>query len=148
MKDHNRFRLERLTQRYAQRSGAAQAPDEAEFLREFAEVQARVLRPAMEEIGAELCRAGHAAHVVLDEGPEKPSIELALGLRGARASRNRVGFSVIRWEGYPLQILAYLEVNPPKFDLERFEKAAELGEDRVEQMLVDAVEHILSCNAP
>ncbi|AKT41279.1 hypothetical protein [Chondromyces crocatus] len=148
MKEHNRLRLERLTQRYAERSGAALPPSEAEFLRAFTEVRDRVLRPAMEEIAAELRRAGHAPEVVLDEGPEKPSIELALGLQGVSGLRNRVGISVVRWEGHPLQLLAYLEASPPRFDLERFAKAEELGEDRVEQLLVDAVEHILACNAP
>jgi len=148
MKEQNRLRLGRLTARYAERIGAAASPDESAFLREFDELSARILRPAMEEIQEELNQAGHSAKILVDEGPEKPSLELALGLQKARGARNVVGFCVIRWKGYPLQILAYLEVNPPKFDLERFANAAELNPDRVEQMLLDAVEHIISCNAP
>jgi hypothetical protein len=148
MKEQNRLRLERLTARYADRLRAEGALSEAEFLRAFDELRGRLLRPHMEEIAAELRKAGHDARVVLDEGPEKPSIELALGLRGGTGTRNVVGFAVIRWGGYPLQILAYLEVNPPPFDLERFPRASAIGPDRVEQLLVDAVEHILACNAP
>ena len=59
-----------------------------------------------------------------------------------------VGFKLVRMSGLPLQILAYLEVNAPPFDLERFASAEEVKADRVEQMVVDAIEHINSCNAP
>ncbi|WP_437613853.1 hypothetical protein WMF20_13540 [Sorangium sp. So ce834] len=107
-----------------------------------------MLRPPMEEFAAELRKAGHAPRIVIDEGHDTPSIELALGLREAKASRNVVGFCVIRWTGYPLQILAYLEVNPTPFDLERFARAADIGPDRVEQLLVEAIEQIMVCNAP
>ncbi len=148
MKEQNRLRLGRLTARYADRIEAKQTSDESSFLREFEEVRDRVLRPAMEEIATELRAAGHKPEILLDKGPETPSIELALGLHKGPGKRNVVGFCVIRWSNYPLQILAYLEVNPPKFDLERFANAAELNENHVEQMVVDAVEHIISCNAP
>lgn len=148
MKEHNRLRIERLTERYKQRITAELAPDEAEFLRAFDEVRAKVLRPQMEDLAAELRKAGHDSRVVLDEGPDRPSVELWLGLTRAKGSRNVVGFSVIRWKGYPLQILAYLEVNPPAFDLERYASAADIHPERVEQLLVDAVEHIVVCNAP
>ncbi|WP_437592520.1 hypothetical protein [Sorangium sp. So ce1000] len=148
MKEHNRLRIERLTARYARRIEAARAPAEADFLREFDDLRARLLRPSMEEFAAELRKAGHAPRIVLDEGHDTPSIELALGLREAKARRNVVGFCVIRWDGYPLQILAYLEVNPTPFDLERFARAADVGPERVEQLLVEAIEQILVCNAP
>jgi hypothetical protein len=146
MKEHNRLRLARLTARYAERTQAKGAPDEAEFLRAFAELRERLLRPQMEEVAAELRKAGHDARVTFDEGPDRPSIELSLGLQRGTGSRNVVGFSVIRWTDHPLQILAYLEVNPPAFDLERFLGAAEITAERVEQLLVDAVEHIVACN--
>lgn len=148
MKEHNRLRIERLTARYARRIEEARAPEEAEFLREFEALREGVLRPQMEEFVAELRKAGHEPRVVLDEGHEQPSIELALGLRGGKGSHNVVGFCVIRWAGYPLQILAYLEVNPPPFDIERFASAADVRPERVEQILVEAIEHIIVCNAP
>jgi hypothetical protein len=148
MNEQNRLRLERLTARYERRLREAAGPDEQAFLAAFAALSERLLRPQMEEVAAELRKAGHDSRVVTDEGPHRPGIELALGLRSGRIRRNVVGFGVLRWEGYPLQILAYLEVDPPPFDLERFAAAEEITADRVEQLLVDAVEHLLSVNAP
>lgn len=148
MKDLNRLRIERLTARFDQRLRERDAPADADFLRAFDSLRDRVLRPQMEDVAAVLREAGHASRVALDEGPDRPSVELALGLEGGKGSRNVVGFSVIRWRGYPLQILAYLEVNPPPFDIERFARADEISDERVEQLLVDAVEHIFAVNAP
>jgi len=148
MQEQNRLRLERLTARYASRLREGEAVDEAAFLEAFEEMCARVVGPVFEECAAELRRAGHAARVVRDEGSATPCIELVLGLRRAKCSSNVVGFAVARWPGYPLQILAYLVVNPPKFDLERFASADEVKADRVEQITVDAIEHVISCNAP
>jgi hypothetical protein len=148
MFETNRLRLERLAARYQARLAAAAAPDEATFVQEFIDLRDRVLRPVLEECAEPLRQAGNEPRILVDEGHGQPSIELALGLRGGRGKSNRVGFSVIRWEGYPLQILAYLEVNSPPFDLERFGRAEELSADRVEQMVVDAIEHIITVNAP
>src|SRR5262245_23051229 len=86
MKEHNRLRLERLTARYARRIAEGRTPDEADFLRSFAALRDDLLRPQMEEIAAELRRAGHDARILLDQGPDTPSIGLALGLRGATGS--------------------------------------------------------------
>jgi hypothetical protein len=148
LKEQNRLRLERLAARFGHRVRAVQAPDDAAFLAAFAELRERVLRPHMEEVAAELRKAGHESRVVLDEGPDRPSIELSLGLRGGKGGRNVVGFAVIHWVDHPLQILAYLEPHPPPFDIERFGGAEEITPDRVEQLLVDAVEHLLAVNAP
>jgi hypothetical protein len=148
MKEHNRLRIERLTARYEQRIHEKLHPEEAELLREFEQIRERVIRPQMEELAAELRKAGHDSRVVDNSGPDKPNIELSLGLAGGAGSRNVVGFSVIRWKDHPLQILAYLEVNPPAFDLERYTRPADILPERVEQLLVDAVEHVVVCNAP
>ena len=148
MKEQNRLRLERLTARYARRLEEGRTPVESDFLRDFEALRDELLAPKLEEFAEALRRAGHDARVVRDQGHDTPSVELALGLRAATGSRNVVGFCVIRWKGYPLQILAYLEVNPPPFDLERFASAGEIGPERVEQIVVDAIEHIVMCNAP
>jgi hypothetical protein len=162
MEEHHRLRLERLTARYARRIGRHEDASEAEFLCAFDDLRTRILRPVLEEFAVELRRAGHDARILVDEGHDPPSIELALGLRGGRdapdpardpsiprrPNRNVIGFSVIRWSGYPLQILAYLEASPPPFDLERFARASDLAKARVEQLVVDAIEHVLACNAP
>jgi hypothetical protein len=146
--EQNRLRIERLTARYADRLQSRAALDEDEFLQAFADLCDRVIRPPMEEIAAELRRAGHAPRIVPTGDPKTPGIELELGLLRGSASRNSVGFAVIRWAHYPLQILAYLEVNPPRFDLTRFARPGEVRPEQVEQILVDAVEHVITCNAP
>jgi hypothetical protein len=148
VKEHNRLRIERLTARYEQRLREQPPPEDADFMAAFTELRARELGPRMEELAAELRKAGHQSRVALDEGPDRPSIELALGLRRGRGTRNVVGFSVIRWSGHPLQILAYLEISPPPFDIERFAHAGDITPERIEQILVDAVEQILAVNAP
>lgn len=148
MKEHNRLRLLRLTARYARRLEEGRTPDEGDFLREFQALRAELLQPKLEELAEVLRLAGHDTRVVIDQGHDTPSIEIALGLRAATGSRNVVGFCVIRWKGYPLQILAYLEVNAPPFDLERFARASEITPERVEQIVVDAIEHVVMCNAP
>ncbi len=148
MNEQNRLRIERLTSRYADRLRGRALPGEEEFLRAFAELRERVLRPPLEEIAEQLRRAGHAPKVVTSDDPLLPGIELELGLVHASASRNAVGFAVIRWPSYPPQVLAYLEVNPPRFDLSRFARPDDLRPDQVEQLLVDAVEHVITCNAP
>ena len=148
MNEQNRLRIERLTSRYADRLKSRALPGEEEFLRAFAELRDRVLRPPLEEIAAELRAAGHSPELVISNDPLLPGIELKLGLVQATASGNSVGFAVIRWVSYPPQVLAYLEVNPPRFDIARFARPEELRPDQVEQLLVDAVEHVITCNAP
>jgi hypothetical protein len=148
VKEQNRLRLERLTARFARRVAEKTEGREEEFTRAFEEVRERVLAPIMEEFAASLRGAGHDARVLADSGPHAPSIELSLGLAGGKASRNVVGFAVIRWKGYPLQVLAYLEANPPPFDLVRYAHPSEIHAEAVEQLLIDAVEHLITCNAP
>ena len=148
MNEQNRLRIERLTSRYAERLRGRALPGEEELLRAFAELREGVLRPPLEEIAEELRRAGHAPRVVTIDDPLLPGIELELGLLRATASRNAVGFAVIRWPSYPPQVLAYLEVNPPRFDISRFARPDDLRPDQVEQIVVDAVEHVITCNAP
>lgn len=148
MKEQNKLRLDRLTARYAKRIAEKGAVEEQEFTRAFEEVRSRVLVPLMEEFAAGLRSVGHDARVHLDQGPHKPSVELSLGLLGAKASRNVVGYAVIRWTGYPLQVLAYLEANPPPFDLVRLAHPSDVKAEEVEQLLIDAIEHLITCNAP
>jgi hypothetical protein len=151
MNEPNRLRLERMTARYGARMAAAttaRSGDEEQFLAAFGELRDRVIRPLMEECIAPLRAGGHDPRVLLDEGESTPSIELALGLRAGSGTSNRVGFAVIRWEGHPLQILAYLVVSPPKFDLERWAGAEEITRDAVEMLLVNAIEHITATNVP
>ncbi|MBK8259514.1 MAG: hypothetical protein IPK82_43510 [Polyangiaceae bacterium] len=148
MNEQNRLRIERLAARYEERMRVKAPPDEEEFLASFTNIRKTILRPALQEVANELKRAGHLPTLVESADLPNPFIELTLGLTKAPAARNAVGFAVIRWVGYPLQILAYLEVNPPRFDLTRFARPEDIRPDQVEQLLVDAVEHIVMCNAP
>ncbi|HVK68897.1 MAG TPA: hypothetical protein VM694_30785 [Polyangium sp.] len=148
MKEQNRFRIERMAARYASRQKEKSEADGARFLREFEEARERVIRPAMLEVQRELERAGHSPWIAVDEAAEKPSIELCLGLSGVPKTRgtNLVGFCVIHWRDFP-EVLAYLVVSPPPMDLLRFAVPAEITQEYVEQMLVDAVEHIFACRS-
>jgi hypothetical protein len=147
MKEHNRLRLERMSARYDAHRHAEEASDDAAFLRAFDEARERVIRPMMEELAVELRKAGHAPRIAIDEAAEKPSIELCLGLKGAAAEAgwNLVGFCVIRWRAVP-EVLAYLVVRPPPMDLMRYASPAEIDAGHVEQLLVDAAEHVFACN--
>jgi len=148
MKEQNRLRLERMSTRYEARQKEKAESDEERFVRAFGEARDRIIRPLMEEVAEELRRAGHSPEITIDEAAEKPSIELCLGLRAASKKRgsNVVGFYVIRWESFP-EVLSYLVVKPPPMDLMRFASPEEISRDYVEQMLVDAVEHIFACNS-
>ncbi|APR77371.1 Hypothetical protein A7982_02718 [Minicystis rosea] len=151
MIEPNRLRLEQMAARYQARLDAAtavRAGDETAFLREFAEACDNVVRPVMEECAGVLRASGHEPRILVDEGFILPSIELALGLRGASGTSNRVGFGVIRRERQPLKILSYLVMSPPQFDMDRFARAAELTADRVEYIVVEAIEQLMATNTP
>lgn len=149
MKDQNRLRIARLAERYARRRVETASRDDEGFARAFDDVRREVLRPVLEEVAAELRRCGHEPSIAVDVGAETPSIELRLGLAGApSAAPNRVGFCVIRRDESPMQVLAYLEATPPVFDLVRFARPSDIGPDQAEQLVVDAVEHIIAVNTP
>lgn len=63
-------------------------------------------------------------------------------LRTKLPEGHRLGFQVID-RGLGLEVLAYLEASPPVTDVRRFQPAA-LTEDVVEQVVVDALEHIFA----
>lgn len=148
MNEQNRLRIERLTARYADRIKARAPTDEEVFLRAFEDLTEKVIRPTLNDMATELRRAGHSPSIVATGDARTPGIELRLGLLHASATSNAVGFAVIRWVNYPLQILAYLEVNPPRFDLTRFASPEDVRPEQVEQIVVDAIEHVITCNAP
>jgi hypothetical protein len=148
VKEHNKNRLELITGRYAARRREKQSDGGRTFEEGFRAVREAVIRPVLEEIAAALGNAGHAARVTRDEATETPSIELVLGIRGAKAlaGSDVVGFSVIRRRDAP-EILAYLIVKPPPMDLIRFAAPAEITPEQVEQIAIDAVEHIFACHS-
>jgi hypothetical protein len=146
--DSSRHRISLITARYAARQAEKYAGDRRAFDESFRAVAARVIRPVMDEIARELREAGHAPRVAIDEFRETPSIELALGVRGApeEGGMNRIGFAVIDRRGRP-EVLVYLVVRPPPMDIVRFESPDEIAPDFVEQKLVDSLEHIFACHS-
>jgi len=148
MKDQNKNRLATITGRYASRQRDKAALDRRAFDAAFVEVREKVIRPVFEDIAAELRTSGHKAVVVDDVAKESPSIELALGIGGAAPTTDgdRVSFVVIARRAAP-EVLAYLVVRPPALDLVRFAAPSEITAEQVEQILVDAVEHIFACHS-
>lgn len=149
MKEHTKSRIALITGRYAARQRDKRDGDRRAFDDAFRAAREEVIRPVLEEIAAELRAAGHAPRVTFDGAPETPSIELALGIAGAEADgpeADRVVFSVIQRTPVP-EILAYLVVRPPPMDLLRFAEPAEIKAYQVEQLVVDAIEHIFACRS-
>ncbi len=146
MKDQNRNRLALITSRYEKRLIERGAVVEESFEVAFERARSEVIRPVMEEVAAELRSSGHSPTITLDGCKEKPSIELWLGIRGADpAWANLVAYNVIRRRGRT-EVLAFLDVNRPPMDLVRHGHPSEIGPEQVEQLVLDAVEHIFACN--
>lgn len=149
MNEQNKHRIARITERYAARKGPPQNPDRAAFDEAFRAAQTAVIEPIFDEIAAELRAAGHAPELLIDAERELPSVTLRLGIHGvshADPNNDRIAFMVIARRP-ALEILAYLVVRPPPMDLLRFASANELSRDKVEQLVVDAVEHIFACRS-
>lgn len=148
MREQNRLRLEQVLARYADRQQRPVATEHEEFLRDYERSVADLIEPLMRECAVALRRSGHEPRIVRPEGGPFPAIELELGLAGGSGSSNVVGFGVIRRAGRPFEVQAYLCVNPPAFDLDRFAHPTELRPEVVERILVEAIEHVVACNAP
>lgn len=153
MKEQTRIRLATITERHARRlseagdAGGLAAARRAEFLRGFERACAEVLRPAMEAIGAELTRAGHAYRVEQGATGERVSIELHLLITGAPRSTDKVIrlFSSRGPEQRP-EVVAEVEMERNPMELTRFLQIEEITPEVVEQMLVDAIEQVFACN--
>lgn len=148
MKELTRERLALITARHAARSAERAAAEEGGFVDAFARLCDRLLLPLMQEFAAELRSAGHAPEIVRDPTAEPSRIELLLGLKTARGGRNAIGFAVFRRADGRLEVIAYQEVRPPHFDLARFAHPDDVRADVAEQLVLDAIEHLLACNAP
>lgn len=148
MKEQNKNRLSTITGRYASRQREKATLDRSSFDAAFVEAREKVLRPVFEEFAAELRERGHEAIVVTDGAKETPSIELVLRISGAksRAEGDRIAFVVIARRAAP-EVLAYLVVRPPPLDLLRYASPSDITAEEVEQILIDAVEHIFACHS-
>ncbi len=144
MHDQRKARLARSAGRYLARTGEL-PPDDPAFDEAFESVRDAVVRPIFDEVAATLRASGLDPRVELDDADERPSVFLVLGTTPDPRC-DRVGFSVIRRRGVR-EVLAYLVVSPPPTDLRRYAHPTELVADHVEQLTVDAVDHILACRA-
>jgi hypothetical protein len=149
MNEQNRARLTRMVARW-ERQRAALAQDEAErereaiFRADLARVMATVLRPVIEDIGAELRRAGHDYRVEEGSPEGSPRLDLYLLVRGRSGSKDLIQFVVRRDPERGSELIAELVLRGPPFELHRFSSPSELTADLAEHLLVDTVEQILA----
>lgn len=145
MQEQNKNRLALITGRFAARQADKAIADRRSFDEAFVRAREAVIIPVLEEIAEELRRAGHAPEIRLDQAEDKPSVELCLGIRG-RSGKNLVAYTVIARRPEP-EVLAYLDVDDPVMDLLRYPHPSAITREMVEQVVVDAVEHIFACHS-
>jgi hypothetical protein len=146
VKEHNRHRLALIDARFGRPKidpASAEAFEDA-FLR----VSQDVIRPVMQDVASELEKLGHSPRIelgkLMHEGDWiQPAIGLHLGIRGRGEQSGFVAFGILRWEAFP-EVLAWLVVPPTPFDLRRYAHPREIQPDHVEQLLVDATEHVFA----
>jgi hypothetical protein len=145
VKEHNKSRLALIDARFGRAPVERGEPD---FDAAFLKARDAVIRPAMEEVAAELERLGHTPRITFDainheDSRIEPCIALHLGQRGRGEASGFVALGVARDERAP-NVLAWLVSPPTPFDLDRHAHPDEIRPDYMEQLLVDAVEHLFS----
>lgn len=143
MKPRSLQRLDNIDARFGAvvREAEREVCDEERFRAGWARTRAETIRPTLAEFAQDLERRGFRADVCTTEDRE----ELRVYLRTKRPDGHRLGFQVID-RGLGLEVLAYLEASPPVTDVRRFQPDA-LTQDVVEQVVVDALEHIFAVAA-
>jgi hypothetical protein len=146
MKEHNRYRLALIDARFGRPT--TQASDGEAFDDAFLRVSQEVIRPVMEEVASELEKLGHAPRIEMGKLKHEnawisPAIGLYVGMRGRDSFSGFVAFGVLRWSAVP-EVLAWLVVPPTPFDLLRYAHPREIQTDHVEQLLIDATEHLFA----
>lgn len=146
MKEHNRHRLALIDARFG-RTNEERADGEA-FDDAFLRVANDVIRPVMNDVIAELEKLGHSPRIETGRLPHEgnsifPAIALYIGMRGRGEHSGYVAFGVAR-EGTTTDVLAWLVVPPRPFDLLRYAHPNEIVADHVEQLLIDATEHLFA----
>lgn len=151
MKERTLQRLSNIDARFGNKIREADARggiDHSAFLLAFYSARDTVIAPVFAEIKAEIEARGHRAVIESEErgeGQEGPRITLRVYLTPRAPKGHRVTFTVIE-RGPAPQVLAFLEASPPVTDLTRYQPE-ELTRDVVEQVTVDALEHIYACVA-
>ena len=149
LKETNRLRIERITQRFQQRraNGRDSADARAAFDAAFVVVREGVLRSLLEDIGAELVRAGHAWSSEVDVHAKKPSVSYRVKLAGAAPLHANTILFFVQHDspGRPSEVIVELSLRG-EFELGRFTSPSEMTRAALEQMVVDGLEHMISCN--
>jgi hypothetical protein len=148
VREHSKSRIALITGRYAARQREKHQDDRRVFDGSFRAIRDAVIRPVFEEIAAELRAAGPDPRITCDGALEAPSVELVLGIQGVQAppGSDIVGFSVISRREVP-EVLAYLVVRAPPMDLIRFAYPTDIAAYQVEQIVLDAIEHVFACRS-
>ncbi len=157
MKEQTRLQLSRITARYERQRIALgdaerEAEKEAAFFAEVSQIYASVLRPIIEEIGAELRLAGHDyriedAPAVDDDSSaaRSPRLHLHLLVRGRTGSKDLIQFLVRnRGGGEGLELIAELVLKRSPVELAHYGTPSDLTADVAEHLLVEAIEQLLA----
>jgi hypothetical protein len=144
MQDRTAQRLSNIDARFGEmirRREAEHTSEPAAFHLAFDKARRDVIVPVFEELARALEERGHRGLVELSEAPSA-SATLRLFLRSSRPLGHRIVFEVID-RGLGLQVLAFLEASPPVTDIARY-RPEDLSRDVVEQVAMDALEHIFA----
>jgi hypothetical protein len=144
MKERSLQRLSNIDARFGsliRDAEASRAGEVESFRRAFEQVRDTVIVPVLREMSEALEARGFRCRVEVADEPA-PQVTLRVFLRSARPDGHRVVFEVID-RGLGPQVLVFLEASPPVTDLARYQPA-DLTRDVVEQVVVDALEHIFA----
>jgi hypothetical protein len=145
MKEDNRARLARMVARWDRHRGASgHEGSDGAFHAELARLTTSVLRPALQDVGAELCRAGHSFRIEESAPDGSPRLDFYVVVQGRTGSKDLIQFVVRRNATRGLELIVELVLKSSPFELRRFRALSEVRADIVEHMLVDAIEQLLA----
>ena len=146
MHELRKLRLSRITTRHAKLTAEGQrdAESDAAFLAGFARARDEVLRPVMEEVGAQLAAAGYGFRISLGGTDGSPSVDFHIVIPNRGASKDTIRFFAHKDEGRGWQVIGEIELKRSPVELTRFEATEPVTRDRAEQLIVDAVEQMFA----
>ena len=146
MHELSRLRLSRITTRHAKLTAEGQrdAESDAAFLAGFARARDEVLRPVMEEVGAQLEAAGYGFRISLDSTEGSPAVDFHIVIPGRDDFKDTIRFFAHKDALRGWQVIAEIELKRSPFELTRFEANDQITRDRAEQLIVDAVEQMFA----
>lgn len=145
MKEYNREKLARIDARFGKKHASQPSAD---FEAAYVHLRETILRPVMQDIASELRKLGHDPRIDEDAKAHErerisPCITLHLGLaeRGEKSGYISLGIVVGK---EPPEVLAWLVAPPTPFDLGHYADPKTISEEHVEQLLMNAVEHLFA----